>query len=95
MSPVYHCSALNRTKITFQDLQGVLNDQFHVVSDLLSGICLSLRTISYGKAMLWNYIVICLVRSGWLMISYSKDMSVILYLASGFSDDPGYMMTQS
>ena len=71
-----------------KDLQGVWNDQLHVVSDLSTGICLSLRSLSYGNAILWYSIRICLMGSGWVMISYSKDMSVILYLASGFCGDP-------
>ena len=95
MSHLYNCSALNRARISFKDLQGILNDQLYVTSDLFTGICLSLRTLLYGKTMLWHSIVICLVRSGWVMISYSNDMSMILYLASGFGGDPGDTMTRS
>ena len=90
----YDCSALNRTRIPFKDLQVVLNDQLHVISDLFTGICLFLRTLSYSKAMLWYSIVICLVRSGWVIISYSKDTSAIIYLASGFGGDAGDTMTR-
>ena len=43
-------SSLNRTKIPFNDLQGISNDQFQVVSDLFTGISLCLRTLSYNKA---------------------------------------------
>ena len=43
VSRAYECSSSNRTKMTFNDLQGVLNDQFHVVSDLF--------TLLYNKAM--------------------------------------------
>ena len=39
--------------------------------------------------------MIDLVRSGWVRISYSKDMSVILYVASGtFGDDTPDLETQ-
>ena len=67
MSLADDCSASNRAKIPFKDLQSVLNDQLRVVSDLL-----------------WYSISIRLARSSWVMISYSKDTSVLLYLASGF-----------
>ena len=95
MYRVYNCSASNRTRIPFKDLQGVLNDQLHVVSDLLTGICLSLRTLSYCKTMFWYSIVILLVRSGWVMTTYSKDTSVIFYMASGFGGNLGDTMTRS
>ena len=95
MPHAYDCSTLNRTRIPFKDLQAVFNDQLHVMSDLFTGIYLSLRTLLYGKTMLWYRIVICFARSGWVTIMYSKDTSVILYLASGFAGDPDDMMTQS
>ena len=94
MSHVYDCSPLNRTKIPFKDLQDILNDQFHIVSNLFTGICLPLRTLSYGKAMLLYSITILLARSDWVTILSSKDTSAILYLVFGFGDDPGDTMTQ-
>ena len=93
VSHVYDCSASNRTKILFKDLQDVLNDQLHMASNFLTGIFLSLRTLSYGKAMLWYSIMIHIARSSRVKISYSKDTSMILYLASGFAGDPGDTMT--
>ena len=87
--------SFKKTKIPFKDLQGVLNDQLHVISNLFTGICLSLRTLSYSKVMLWYSIEICLARSSWLMISYSYDTSAILYLVFGFGGDPGDTMTRS
>ena len=74
-----------------KELQG----QFHVVSDLFTGICLSLRILSYSKTMLLYSNSIRLARSGWVTISYSIDTSSILYLAFGLGGDPGDMMTQS
>ena len=94
MSHVYNCSALNRTKIPFKDLQVILNDQFYVVSDSFTGICLCLRTLSYSKTMLWYSTMIHLARSGWVIISYSKDTSTIIYLVSGFAGDPSDTMTR-
>ena len=85
MSHAYDCSASNRTKIPAKDLQVILNDQLHVISDLFTGTCLSLRTLSYGKAMLWYSVKTCLQRSGLVTISYSNDMSQILYLVSDFA----------
>ena len=93
MSHLFSCSASNRIRIPFKDLQGISNDQLHVISDLLTGICLSLRALSYGKTML--FFMICLARSGWVTISYSKDMSVILYMVSDFGGDPCDIMTRS
>ena len=46
VSRTYDCSSSTRTKIPFKDLQGVLNDQFHVISDLFTGIYLCLRILS-------------------------------------------------
>ena len=68
----------------FNDLQGILNAQFHTVSDLLTIIFLCLRILSYNRAVLWYSDLIDLARAGSLTISYSKDMSVILYVASVF-----------
>ena len=93
MAHAYNCSASNRTKIPFKDLQDVLSNQLHVVFDLFTRICLSLITLSYSNAMLLYFVVMCLARSGWVMISYFNDTSVILYLASGFGGDPGDTMT--
>ena len=93
MSHAHDCSASNTTKTPFKNLQGVLNDQLYAVTDLSTGICLSLRRLLYAKAMLWYSIVIHLARSGWEMISYSKDMFVILYLVSGCVGDPVDTMT--
>ena len=83
MSLTYDFSSSNRTRMPFSDLQGVLNDQFHIVSNLFTEICLCLRILSYNRAILWHSDLIDLARSGRVTISYSKDMSVILYLASG------------
>ena len=82
MFHAYERSSSNRTKMPFRDLQGILNDQFHVVSDLFTGIRLCLRILSYCKAMFWYSSETRLVRPVWVTISYSKDMSEILYLAS-------------
>ena len=79
----------------FNDLQGILNVQFHNVSDLLTIIFLCLRTLSYSRAICWYSDLIDLVRSGSVTISYSKDMSVILYFASGtFGDDTLDLVTR-
>ena len=86
MSSLYDSLDSNRTRIPFNDLEDVLNDQLHVVSNLFTGICLFLRILLYGKARPWYSITIELARSGWVAISYSKDTSVILYLASGTFD---------
>ena len=95
MSHVYDFSSSNRTRIPFNDLQEVLNDQFHIVSDLFTEICLCLRVLSYNRAICWYSDLIDLVRSGRVTISYSKDMSVILYLASGtFGDDTADLVTR-
>ena len=77
MSHAYDCSPSNRSKIAFNDLQGILNDQFHIVSDLFTGICLCLRTLLYSKAMFWYLVETRFTRSGWVTISYSKDISEI------------------
>ena len=82
MSHLYGFLSLNRTRIPFNDSQDLLNDQFHVLSNF-TGICLFLIILSYGKTILWYFNAIRLVRSGWVTISYSKDMSEILYLESG------------
>ena len=65
----------------------MLNNQLHVISDLFTRICLSIRTLSYGKAMLWYYDTPCEIWLG--NISYSEDTFAILYLVSGFAGDPG------
>ena len=79
----------------FNDLQGILNAQFHTVSDLLTIIFLCLRTLSYSRAICWYSDLIDLVRSGSVTISYSKDMSVILYFASEtFGDDTLDLVTR-
>ena len=67
----------------FKELQGILNAQFHTVSDLLTIIFLCLRILSYKRAICWYSDLIDLVRLGSVTISYSKDISVILYFASG------------
>ena len=69
----------------FGDLQGLLNDQFHVVSDLFTGIRLCLRTLSYNIIMFCYSSETHPARSGWVTILYSKDMSKISYLASSFA----------
>ena len=56
----------DRSEIPFRDLEGVLNDQFHVMSDLFTGICLCLRTLSYNKTMSWYSPEIWLKRFGWV-----------------------------
>ena len=94
MSHLYDCSALNRTRIPFKDLQDIWKDQLHVTSDLFTGICLSLRTLLYGITLLWYSIAICLARYDWVTISYFNDMTMILYLVSSFGGDPGDMMTR-
>ena len=78
---------------TFRDIQGRLNDQFQVVSDLFTGISLCLKLLSYSEAMFWYSTEMWLARSWWATISYSKDMSEISYLASFFTPDD--MITQS
>ena len=67
----------------FKELQGILNAQFHTVSDLLTIIFLCLRILSYKRAICWYSDLIDLARLGSVTISYSKDISVILYFASG------------
>ena len=83
VSHVYGFSSSNRTKMPFNDLQGVLNDQFHVVSNLFTPICLCWSILSYNRAILWYLSKIPFARVGRVTISYSKDMSEILYLVSG------------
>ena len=51
MSHVYEFSSSNRTRMPFNDLQGILNDQFQIVSDLFTEICLCLRILSYNRAL--------------------------------------------
>ena len=67
----------------FSHLQGVLNDQFQVVSDLFTLICLCLRTLSYNRTICWYSSEICLAMLGLVTISYSKEIFEISYLASG------------
>ena len=64
VSHVYDFSFSNRTRMPFNDLQGVLNDQFHVVSDLFTASCLCLRILSYNRAILWYSDLIDLTRLG-------------------------------
>ena len=79
----------------FSDLQGILNAQFQTLSFLLAIIFLCLRILSYSRAICWYLDLIDLVRSGCLAISYSKDMSVILYFTSGtFGDDTPDLVTR-
>ena len=47
----------------FSDLQGILNAQFHTVSDLLTIIFLCLRILSYRRAICWYSDLIDLARS--------------------------------
>ena len=92
---MYDRSSSNRTSMPFSDLQGVLNAQFQTVSDLLTIIFLCLRTLSYSRAICWYLDLIDLVRLGLVTISYSKDMSVILYFASGtFGNDTPNLVTR-
>ena len=83
MSHVYDCSSSNRTKMPFNDLHGVLNDQFHVVSDLFTGIFLCLRILPYNKTISSYSVLIDLARVELVTISYSKEIFEISYLASG------------
>ena len=79
----------------FNDLQGVLNDQFHVVSDLFTGICLCLRILSYNKTISSYSVLIDLARVELVTISYSKEIFEISYLASGtFGDATTDFMTR-
>ena len=88
MSRVYDPSSSNRTSMPFSDLQGILNAQFQTVSFLLTVIFLCLRILSYSRAICSYSDLIDLARLGRVVISYSKNMSVILYFASGtFGDD--------
>ena len=64
MSRAYDFSSSNRTKMPFNDLQRVLNDQFQVVSDLFTGICPCLRTLLYNKAISSYSVSIDLARVG-------------------------------
>ena len=43
------------------------------------------KILSCGKAVLWDSISLCLAGSGWVTISYSKEIFVILYLVYGFA----------
>ena len=52
MSHVYDFSSSNRTRMPFNDLQGVLNDQFHIISDLFTEICLSENSVIQQGHML-------------------------------------------
>ena len=95
MSHVYDRSSSNRTSMPFNDLQGILNAQYHTVSDLLTILFLCLRILSYNRAICWYSDLIDLERSGRVVILYSKDMSVMLYFASGtFSDDTPDLVTR-
>ena len=67
----------------FSELQGVLNDQFHIVSDLFTGICLCLRILSYSRTISSYSALIDLARVELVTISYSKEIFEISYLASG------------
>ena len=93
MSRAYDCFASNRTKMPIKDLQAILNGQFHVIFDLFTGIHLFLTTLSYGKNMLWYSFHRNTPFEIWIMISYSKDTSANMYLASGFGGDLGDVMT--
>ena len=79
----------------FSDLQGILNAQFHTVSDLLTIIFLSENSvIQQGHLLVFGP-----DRSRKVGLSsnlvYSTDMSVILYLASGtFGDDTPDFVTR-
>ena len=84
---MYGFSSSNRTKIPFNDLQGVLNDQFHAVSDLFTGIRLCLGTLLYNKAILWYSPATDFARVELVTISYSKEIFEILYLASAVAGD--------
>ena len=64
MSRVYDFSSSNRTRMPFNDLKGILNDQFHIVSDLFTEICLCLRILSYNRAILCYSDLTDLARSG-------------------------------
>ena len=64
MSHVYGFSSSNRTSMPFKDLQGMLNDQFHIVYDLLSIISLCPRILSYSRAICSYSDLIDLARSG-------------------------------
>ena len=64
MSHVYDFSSSNGTRMPFNDLQGILNDQFYIVSDLFTASCLCLRILSYDRAILWYSDLIDLARSG-------------------------------
>ena len=78
----------------FNDLQGVLNDQFQfqVVSDLSTSTHLCLRILSYNRTMFWYSSEICLARVELVTISYSKDIFETTYFASG--DATADLMTQ-
>ena len=52
MSHVYDPSSSNRTSMPFNDLHGVLNAQFHTVSDLLTIIFLSENSVIQQGHML-------------------------------------------
>ena len=67
----------------FNDLQGVLSDQFYVISDLFTGICLCLRILSYNRIISSYSVLIDLARVELVKISYSRDIFEITYLASG------------
>ena len=81
--------------MSFNDLQGLLNDRFHVVSDLFTGICLCLRILSYNRIISSYSVLIDLARVELLTISYSKEIFEITYFASGaFGDDAADLMTR-
>ena len=52
VSRVYDCSSSNRTSMPFNDLQGILNAQFHTVSDLLTIVFLSENSVIQQAHML-------------------------------------------
>ena len=79
----------------FKDLQGVLNDQFHVISDLFTASCLCLRILSYNRTISSYSVLIDRARVELVTISYSKEIFEISYLASGtFGDDTADLVTQ-
>ena len=84
---------MNRTKIPFNDLQVVLNDQLHDVSDLFTRICMFLISLSYNKTMLRHSSEMFFAKSSRVTISYSKVISSILYVASEVRTYPDALIT--
>ena len=62
--------------------------QNHCVSN-----CSSTKTVSSSN-LSQHILTMIVARSGWVTISYSKEIFVNLYLVSGFGSEPGNMMTQ-